>query len=162
VLSAADAPQIVAIPLADASHPARWGHRRQGLVMTTPGRLSASFRLPAGSSWEVWIQGQLMPTVELALDGRPLASIGGQLSGNSLVADTVPPIPVRLEPGLHRLTLTRGGTNLAPGNGGSAVLDAIFLTAAGAATQRRLSTVPLAQWRALCGRRYDWIELLPA
>jgi hypothetical protein len=162
VLSAADAPQIVAIPLADASHPARWGHRRQGLVMTTPGRLSASFRLPAGSSWEVWIQGQLMPTVELALDGRPLASIGGQLSGNSLVADTVPPIPVRLEPGLHRLTLTRGDTTLAPGSGGSAVLDAIFLTAAGAGTQRRLSTVPLAQWRALCGRRYDWIELLPA
>jgi hypothetical protein len=162
VLSAADAPEIIAIPLADASHPARWRHRRQGLVMTSAGRLSASFRLPAGSSWEVWIQGQLMPTVELALDGRPLASIGGQLSGNSLVADTVPPIPVRLAPGLHRLTLTRGGTNLAPGSGGSAVLDAIFLTAAGVGTQRRLSTVPLAQWRALCGRRYDWIELLPA
>ena len=162
VLSAAEAPEVVAISLADASHPARWGHRRQGLVMTTPGRLSAGFQLPAGSSWEVWVQGQLMPTIDLALDGRPLASIGGQLSGNSLVADTVPPIPVRLAAGRHRVTLTRPGTNLAPGNGGSAILDAIFLTAAGAGAQRRLRTVPVAGWRALCGQRYDWIELLPA
>jgi hypothetical protein len=161
-LSAAEAPDVVAISLADASHPAPWRHQRQGLVMTTPGRLSASFRLRSGSAWQVWVKGQLMPTVELALDGRPLASIGGQLSGNSLVAGTVPPIPVRLAAGRHRLTLTRAGTNLAPGNGGSAVIDAIFLTPSSAGAQRRLSTVPVAAWRALCGHRYEWVELLPA
>jgi hypothetical protein len=160
VLFAAPAPEIVTVSLARSSHPARWGHQRQALVMTTAGRLSAVLRLPGAGSWEVWVKGQLMPTVKLALDGRPLASIGGQLSGNSLVPDVVPPLPVRLSAGPHRLTVTRPGVTLAPGDGGSAVLDAILLTRAGADGQQPLSTATVAGWRSLCGRRWAWIELL--
>lgn len=161
-LVAAVKPTIVSIPLARSSHPARWGHERKGLVMGTPGRLSAGFHIPAAGLWDVWVQGQLMPTVRLAVDGRSLASIAGQLSGNSLVPNTVPPIPVRLFGGTHRLTFTRGGVTLAPGDGGSAVLDAIFLTPAADATagQPALVSMPAARWRALCGRRYQWVEAL--
>jgi hypothetical protein len=159
-LIAAATPEIVKIGLALSPHPARWGHQRAGLVMTTPGRLSAAFSVPAPGAWDVWIQGQLMPTVDLALDGHPLASLGGQLSGNSLVADTLPPLRVGLSAGRHLLTLTRPGSTLAPGDGGSAVLDAIFLTPA-ASDAQPLSTTPAAGWQALCGRRYDWIELVP-
>ena len=159
-LLAAVKPEIVTISLAHSSRPARWGHERKGLVMSTPGRLFTGFQIPAAGLWEVWVQGQLMPTVELTLDGRPLASVAGQLSGNSLVPNTVPPIPVRLSAGGHRLALTRGGVTLAPGDGGSTVLDAIFLTPAAAAGQPALASVPAARWRALCGQRYEWIELL--
>ena len=130
--------------------------------MTRPGRLSAGFRLPTSGRWELWLQGQFMPAVKLALDGHPLASLEGQLSGNSLVVDTVPPFPVELSAGRHRLTVTRTGTNLAPGNGGSAVLNAIFLTPAGDGPAPRLSAAPVAAWRSLCGRRYQWVELLAA
>jgi hypothetical protein len=158
-LIAAEAPQLVAIPLLRSPHPPAWGRQRQGLVMTRPGRLVATFDLPTAGRWNVWVQGQIMPAVELRLDGRRLASIGGQLSGNSLVPDTVPPLAVALSAGPHRLSVTRGPSTLAPGDGGSAVLAAIFLTPA-AFDPGALRAAPASHWHALCGRSYDWIELV--
>jgi hypothetical protein len=159
-LIAAEAPQLVAIPLLRSAHPAGWGRQRQGLVMTRPGRLAATFELPAGR-WDLWVQGQIMPAVELGLDGRRLASIGGQLSGNSLVPDTIPPLALALSGGPHRLSVTRGPSNLKPGDGGSAVLAAIFLTPA-AYDPGALRSAPASDWHALCGRSYEWIELVRA
>ncbi len=161
-LIAAEAPTLVRIPLARASHPRRWGHERRGLVMSTPGRLSASFTLPASGTWDVWVQGQIMPTVTLSLDGVRVAAIAGQLDGNSLVPDTVPPIRLRLAAGQHRLWVTRSGFTLAPGNGGMAVLDAVFLTPASAPAQGTLRVAAPARWQSLCGRSYQWVELLPS
>jgi hypothetical protein len=71
-----------------------------------------------------------MPRVGVAVDGRQLASIAGQLAGNSLVPDTATPIRVRLAAGAHVLTVTRAGFSLAPGNGSAAVLASAFLTPA--------------------------------
>jgi hypothetical protein len=158
-LIASEAPQLVAIPLLRSPHPAGWGRQRQGLVMTRPGRLVAAFELPAAGRWNVWVQGQIMPAVELRLDGRKLASIGGQLSGDSLVPDTVPPLAIALSAGRHRVSVTRGPSTLAPGDGGSAVLAAIFLTPA-AYDSSALRAAPASAWHALCGRSYDWIELV--
>src|SRR6202035_1841037 len=158
-LTAAEAPQLVRVSLAAATHPRRWGHQRAGLVMSSAGSLRARFELPAGGAWQVWVQGQIMPTVGLSLDGRPLASIGGQLSGNSLVPDTLPPISARLAPGAHSLAVTPHAATLAPGDGGSAVLDAIFLTPASSPPAGRLRVAPTSRWSSLCGRRYDWVEL---
>jgi hypothetical protein len=158
-LLAAEAPEVVSVSLADSEHPARWGHQRQALVMSTSGRLSAKLRLPTAGLWHVWVQGQLMPTVTLAVDRQRLASIGGQLSGNSLVPNTVPPLAARLSAGEHSLTLIRAGTTFAPGDGGSAVLAAIFLTPAQGDGEHALKVEPAARWRSLCGRRYQWIEL---
>ena len=159
-LVAAQDPELVRIPLLSASHPARWGHQRQGLVMSTAGRLAGTFELPSAGAWNVWVQGQIMPDVEVRVDGRRLASIGGQLSGNSLVPDTVPPLRIALSAGRHRLTVSRGSSTLAPGDGGSAVLAAIFLTPAAYRPQKALFAAPAARWRALCGRRYSWVELV--
>ena len=61
--------------------------------------------------------------------------------GNSLVQGSAPPVSVSLGAGEHTLTLARGGFTLAPGNGGAAVVSAIFLTRAhadrGHAAERR-------------------------
>jgi hypothetical protein len=160
-LIAAESPQLITIPLLRSAHPAGWGRQRQGLVMTRPGRLAATFEVPAAGRWNVWVKGQIMPAVELRLDGRRLASIGGQLSGNSLVPDTVPPLAVALSAGTHRLSVTRGPSTLEPGDGGSAVLAAIFLTPA-AYDPGALRAARAPDWRALCGRSYDWIELVAA
>jgi hypothetical protein len=160
-LVAAQAPEIVRIALARTVHPARWGHERAGLVMKRAGTLSAPLSVPSAGTWDVWVQGQFMPAVKLALDGRPLATLAGELSGNSLVPGTPPPARVTLAAGSHVLTLTRGGFSLAPGNGGAAVLDAIFLTPAGAAAQGTLRGAPSSRPQQLCGARYRWVELLP-
>jgi len=158
-LVGAQAPTLVRIPLARSPHPAHWGHERKSLVMSRPGRLSARFTIPDAGLWDVWLQGELMPTVQLRVDGRKLASIAGQLSGNSLVADTIPPIPVSLSAGTHSLSLTRASAGLGPGETGSAVLDAIFLTPDRQGSAATLLSVPASRWQSLCGRTYQWIEI---
>jgi hypothetical protein len=159
-LTASVTPLAVSIGVARAAHPKHWGHERQGLVMSSPGRLSATFTLPRGGLWDVWVQGQLMPTVELDVDGRTVASIGAQLSGNSLVPSTAPPIAVRLGAGSHSLWVTRGSvSSIAPGDGGAAVLDAIALTPASPSAGEALRSSSIANWRQLCGTSYQWVEL---
>jgi hypothetical protein len=159
-LIAAESPTLVEVSLARSIHPARWGHERHGLVMGRPGRLTATFAVPAAGDWDVWVQGQIMPAVRLDVDGRPVASIAGQLSGNSLVPDTVPPSPIRLAAGAHRVSVTRAGFTLAPGDGGRAVLDAIFLTPAKADPQGELRGLAPSRWSTLCGHSYQWVELV--
>jgi hypothetical protein len=108
----------------------------------------------------VWIEGQLMPRVHLSIDGRGVAEVGGQLSGNSLVPDTIRAGEVELAAGTHRLALSRGAATLEPGDGGSAVVDSIFLTPASHAAAAPLDTVPLARWHDLCRHTHSWAELL--
>ena len=127
--------------------------------MARPGRLTASFAVRRSGSWDLWLQGQFMARVAVAIDGRPLASVEGQLGGNSLVADTVGPFPLRLGRGVHRFSVTRGGLRIAPGDGGSAVLDGAFLTRAGSPARSLRELAPRPAAGALCTGRYDWIAL---
>jgi len=161
-LVAASAPELVRLALARSRHPRGWGHEHGGFVMSRPGTLTASFAIPRAGVWELWLQGQFMPRIALRVDGRSLAPIGGQLSGNSLVTATAPPIRLALAAGVHRLSLQRRGATLAPGDGGAAVLHAIFLTPAGAGDQPALHGATAAHWRQLCGGSYEWVELVGA
>jgi hypothetical protein len=161
-LIAAPAVPRVNVDLAGSVHPANWGHQRNGLVLSHPGRLSASFQLPHSGTWELWLQGQIMPAVSISVDGHALASVAGQLDGNSLVPDTITPFSVRLPAGVHRLAIVRHGFTLAPGDDGSAVLDAAFLTPAGAAGRQTLRVTAPTGWRSLCGQQLDWIEAVPS
>jgi len=160
-LVAAAAPEVERIGLLDARHPRRWGRQRNGLVMGVPGTLRAAFAVPSAGMWQVWVQGELMPTVTLAVDGHSLRSIGGELSGNSLVPGTVPPRKVVLSRGPHVLTVTRGAATFAPGSRGSAVLAAILVTPSGAPAAGVLASAPASRWRSLCGRSYEWAEVEP-
>ncbi len=158
----APAARTVTIPLARASRPAGWSRLRAGLGMNTPGVLSAEFAVPAGGVWDVWLQGQLMPPVTVDVDGHQLGSISAQLGGNSVVRNTTSPLPVSLTVGRHRLSVARGGFSLAPGNGGSADLYGVLLTPAAAPAVEPLVAVAPARWRSLCGRSYQWVEIVPA
>jgi hypothetical protein len=160
-LVAAGSSEIVRISLPRATHPVGWGRVREGLLISTPGQLSAVFEVPRAGVWDVWLQGQIMPTLRVNVDGRPLASIGAQLGGNSVVLNTATPLPVFLSAGRHRLSVARGGFTLAPGEGGSTALYGLFLTPASAAAQQPLYTAAPSRWRALCGRSYEWVEVVP-
>ena len=128
--------------------------------MQHAGTLSVGFTLPRAGAWQLWLQGQFMPSLSVSVDGRELASLSGQLAGNSLVPDTVAPLRVRLAAGAHRLSVTRSGFSLAPGNGGSAVLEHAFFVRAGSAAQRVRALDLGAAPRTLCRRHYRWIELV--
>jgi hypothetical protein len=160
-LVSASPAETVGIDVASASHPA-WAESRDGLLMSRAGQMEATFAIPHAGVWDLWLQGEIMPAVQVSVDGRQLASISGQLTGVATDPDTMAPLRVRLTAGLHRVTVTRGSSSLlAPGSGGSAILDSIFLTPAGAGSQATLSVTPTAQWRSLCGRRLEWIEVVP-
>ncbi|HXW59870.1 MAG TPA: hypothetical protein VEJ23_10380 [Solirubrobacteraceae bacterium] len=159
-LVAATAPTVVRIPPQRAAHPRGWGRVHGSLVLSRPGSLSATFVTPRAGDWTVWLEGRLMPAVTVDVDGRRLGTIAGQLAGNSLVPDTMTPLRVRLAAGAHRLTITRGGFTLAPGGGGTAVLDGVLVAPAGASPVLR--AVAGARWRSLCGVAYQWVELVGA
>ena len=103
----ASPPEIVGINVASASHPA-WAESRFGLLMSPHGRLDATFTVPHAGVWDLWLQGEIMPPVGVSVDGRPLASISGQLTGVASDPDTMAPLRVRLAAGDHRVTIVRG------------------------------------------------------
>jgi hypothetical protein len=157
---AALAPELVRVRLRHVRRPPGWGRSHGGLTMRRAGSVSLRFKLPRAGTWELWLQGQFMPDIRIRIDGRPLATLSGQLAGNSLVPDTATPLRVRLSAGAHRLNVARAGFSLAPGNGGAAVLAAAFLTPAGVPA-RVLRTLPAgASPSVLCAQPADGIELL--
>ena len=159
-LVSASPPEIARIDVARASHP-DWADTRLGLLMTRPGRLTSTFLLPHAGPWDLWLQGEIMPPIGVQVDGRQLASISGQLTGVATDPDTMAPLRVSLAAGPHRLTIARGHSNLlAPGSGGSAILDSIFLTPVGSSSQPKPHITPTAQWHSLCGTRLEWIEVV--
>jgi hypothetical protein len=160
-LVGASPPETIGIEVTSASHPT-WAESRLGLLMTPHGRLDATFTVPRAGVWDLWLQGEIMPPVGVSVDGHRLASISGQLTGVATDPDTMAPLRVRLDAGSHRLTIARGAANpLAPGSGGSAILDSIFLTPVGVGARATLRVTPAARWRSLCGRRLEWIEAVP-
>jgi hypothetical protein len=155
------APELVPVPLARTIRPSGWSLARPGIEMGRAGTLHASFRLPHGGAWELWLKGELMREVHVAIDAHPLGSLGAQLDGNSLVPNTLSPLRATLSAGWHTLTLTRGAADLAPGDGGAAVLAAIFLAPATSEGRPSLQVVSLGAWRTLCAPALQWTEVLP-
>jgi hypothetical protein len=160
-LVAAHPPPLVLVSVTRAHHPLAWTSARLGLAMKGPGRLWSVFAVPRAGMWEVWLQGEIMRPLRVSVDGRELGSIGSQLGGNSVNPDAIGPLTVRLSRGRHLLSVTRSGASLAPGDGGWAYLDRVFLAPAGAAALGVLRRVPVASWRSLCGHEFDWIEVVP-
>ncbi len=161
-LVAALAPELVAVRLKRTHRPRGWGRTRAGIVMRGSGTLRASFTLPHTGTWELWLKGEVMRAVDVAVDGRELGSVGGQLDGNSLVANPLTPVRATLAAGRHTLTIARPGASLAPGDGGAATLAAIFLVPAGPAGEPALRSVPISRWRTLCGHPLQWVEVVSA
>ncbi len=129
--SAARAGQLVNVALAHTVRPHRWKLSRKGIVMGGAGTLSATFVLPHGGVWELWLKGDVMRALSVRVDGFTLGRLGGQLDGNSLVVNVITPLRRRLGAGRHTLTISRPGADLAPGDGGAATLAAIFLVPGG-------------------------------
>lgn len=154
-------PQVVSIGLKHVHHTDGWYHAGVEMKMNGEGRLWSAFSVPRTGVYRLWLEGEAMPTLTVRVDGRKLASVGGQMSGNGFSPDPMVPIRLRLRAGRHQISIERGGFSLAPGSGGEAYLEAVFLTPAGWAGAQHLETVPPARWRSLCGAHVDWVEVVP-
>jgi hypothetical protein len=119
---------------------------------------ASSFATPVTGTWELWVKGELMSAIRITIDGRPVTTIEGQVSGNALNPSTAPPIRVTLTAGTHTIGFAHTGPSLAPGAGGASYLAAAFLTHPGAGARQRIVTLAPSRWRSLCTRRPQWIE----
>jgi hypothetical protein len=116
-------------------------------------------RIPSTARYRVWLGGSFLGRLTLAVDGRPLATRRHELNWPGQYSEIG---ELALAHGLHRLTVDYGGPDLHPGSGGNPPFGAgpIVLTRVG--TSRAVTYVPPARARSLCGRRLDWIEVVPA
>jgi hypothetical protein len=161
MLVAARPADVVHVDLQTAHRSANWKYVAIGVVMPPRGQLRTTVRIPTAGTWSIWLQGEIMPTIEVQVDGHAVGHVGGAVGGDLVVPDTAAPLPVRLRAGRHTLTISRGGLTLAPGDGGSSLLIHAFLTPAGAGEQQKVDEIAVTQWRSMCGQRYVWIEAVP-
>jgi hypothetical protein len=144
---------------AQRSH--NWIFTGDTLLMNGAGELSVRTRVPTSGVWELWIRGEIMRALTVSVDGRSLARISDQVAGNNENPNTMTPVRLHLKRGEHEIEFTRGGVNLAPGNGGSARISSAFLTPAQNDGRRPLARVLPARAHTLCGQKLSWIEVIP-
>jgi hypothetical protein len=132
-----------------------WPHMGDGSVLLSgPGRLNASVRVPSSGVWNIWLRGDIDRPLTVQVDSQNIGTVGYQTGG---IGNYALPVQVRLAAGRHNVSLFRGGGSLHPGDGGRTGLRRIVLEPA--SERETLQTVPAASWRDLCRRKLDWIEV---
>ncbi|HWH12973.1 MAG TPA: hypothetical protein VG165_17765 [Solirubrobacteraceae bacterium] len=122
------------------------------------GGFTSTFEIPRTGTWDLWVRGEMMAAVRVTLDGRTIATISEQVSGNAFNPDTMVPIRLQLAAGTHRIGFTHEDPILPPGAGGSAYLYSASLTRPGAGARERLVNVAPANSGSLCADRPQWVE----
>jgi hypothetical protein len=158
-LVAAIPPELVWFePLYSRDRSFAWGvdpAQRGAVVPNAPGHASGVLSVKGGARYAVWVQGDFPRAIEVHIDGR----VVGSVSGSNTPGQWLQAASVYLTPGRHTVSLAKPGghRHLGPGEWGIGSIGA-------AALQReapeRLQTLPVRNWRALCGANLDWVELV--
>jgi len=160
-LVAAPATPVSAVSLKNADAPADW---RRGDYLTpgdSPGQVRSSFEVSRPGDYEIWLGGSVRAGVDTRVDGRSIGSVRHHLVsgiGYTRVGEA------ELEPGRHDLVLSFSGADLFPGSSRSATLDfpvgPLVVALAPGAGADDLQAVAPAQAVSLCGKRWDWVEVV--
>jgi hypothetical protein len=134
-----------------APHP--W---QPGMVVTqTPGAtVPRAVTVQEPGRYRAWVAGSFGRRIEVRVDGRTI----GEARGVNNLGQWLPAGTVELDAGRHELQLSRPGGSLAPGDGYRGELGPLVLEPLNA--EPRLEEVAPARARDLCGRSWDWIELI--
>ncbi len=150
----------IIVPLSRTSYPDDWvspaGPR--ALLPTGPGTIEASIRVGRSRVYEVWLGGSLRSAAALLIDGEPAGDVRHELNNEG---GYVRLGAAELEPGLHSIEVRLGGADLHPGSGGPADPIGPLALSPSEAADADLIRVAAAEYRDLCGREWDWIEVAP-
>jgi hypothetical protein len=150
-------PSVSLLKAADTRHSPNFHPARDGsLFMNGRGELQGTVNVPASARYDIWLQASVGRPLTVQIDGRSVASASYEANEPRQYVHAG---SVSLTPGNHQLRIVRGGGSLHPGNGAVNQLGLISLTPP-ASTARRVTILPPARWRQLCGRRLDWVELV--
>jgi hypothetical protein len=124
------------------------------------GEFAASMKAPRASEYEFWLGGSVRSRAELLVDGRPAGEVRHHLNHAGLYTRLG---EARLEPGRHDVVVRFAGPDMHPGSGGSSGgIGPLVLTDSDAAEAHVLEVSAAKAQERLCGRRWDWIELVGA
>jgi len=119
-----------------------------------PGTITARVEVSHAGTYRLWAAGNVGRTLRATVDGKPAGSVTQETGGDG---NTLQFGAVELTPGTHVVRLTRGGGGLAPGDAAPTSIGAIALAPV-ANDAFPVRSIPLDDWRALCGRQLDWVE----
>jgi hypothetical protein len=130
-----------------------------GAVSTnTAGQAEGVLTVRGGARYAVWVQGDFPRKVYVQVDGRTV----GWVAGSNTPDQWLQAASLRLSPGSHRVRIfaVGGHRHFGPGEwpiGDDGTIGAVALQRQ---APERLRTVALADWRTLCGKEADWVELV--
>jgi hypothetical protein len=137
--------------------PKNWFANRDArgtVVPVGPGKLTRRIAVPGGKT-RVWLRMSGARPIAVSIDGHGIGAVEQVNTPGQWLEVAV----VDLERGDHRVELRRGGFRLAPGDSDRGYLGPLALEPVRPA--RLVSTSP-SRYRRLCGRSWDWIELVGA
>lgn len=158
-LVAAPAPALWVTSLRQADVPGDW---RKGNYLTPgnhAGQVRSTFEVNGPGDYEVWLGGSVRAGIETVVDDRSVGHVRHHLVsgiGYTRVGQA------ELAAGRHKLLLSFSGADLRPGSWRSATLDFPIgpIIVAPAPSAAELTSVTPAQAASLCGKRWDWIEVV--
>ena len=125
-----------------------------GAVTTiNPGHARGRVRTASPGSYRMWLRGSFPRATDVLVDGRRRMTVRGANTPGQWLGD----VPLRLTAGVHRVEVRVPGGSPKPGDGAAVTIGPLALVAD---RPRRLQTVALPDWRSLCGRELDWVELV--
>ncbi|MDX6671647.1 MAG: hypothetical protein QOI91_2010, partial [Solirubrobacteraceae bacterium] len=125
------------------------------LTPITPGEATGPVRTDGGR-YVAWLRGSFGRPVEILVDGRRV----GDASGIGTPGQLARVGQIVLSAGPHRALIRRGGGTLEPGSGVHGNIGPLVLVRA--ELERLVTVAPAKAARDLCGRPWDWIELVGA
>ncbi len=158
VMAAASRGPVVPLELADTKHPSDWEQKppSEFLDPDSEGRLSGRIFWPRRGRVDIWLGGGARSSMAASLDGAEAGELREQLNvaGQYLELGSAP-----ARYGWNRVAIDYGGPDLHPGSaGGGFPIGPLVLTPAN--DEGRITIVTPRRARSLCGRRWDWIEVL--
>jgi hypothetical protein len=157
-LIAARRPAVIGLSLARAAYPRDWAipGDRAHPIPRGAGTVTAEVSVRRPADYEIWLRGSIRPRAELLVDGRHAGEVRHQLEN---LGQYVRLGSARLVPGAHRVEVRVGGADRHPGSGGAAAAIGPLVLSSADPADAALVRVDAAHARALCGHRWDWIEV---
>ncbi|HEV3035775.1 MAG TPA: hypothetical protein VGX72_13410 [Solirubrobacteraceae bacterium] len=158
----ATAPEVASFDvLSDPRRSGGWvpDPAQAGAVTTvTAGQAEGTLTVAGGARYAVWVQGDFPRKVYVQVDG----DVVGWVAGSNTPGQWLQAASLRLSAGSHRVRIyaVGGHRHFGPGEWPKGDAGTIGAVALQREAPERMRTVPLADWRSLCGTQADWVELV--
>jgi hypothetical protein len=159
-LSLGSLEQPTAIPnceeVAELARSATGGHLLAARHAPVLDASDGTLHIPRSGRYVAWLGGSVSPRVSLTLDGEEIGSARQELNN---VGGFIRLGEARIPRGLHTVKLHFGGSDLHPGSADFLSEGGSLIFAPAGDERGEIVAVPAAQYRRLCGKRWDWIEV---